>query len=31
LTQRGGYGAYDNILNRFEGEEGGIRDMPFDE
>jgi len=30
LSQRGGYGAYDNILQRFEGEQGGIKDLPWD-
>jgi len=28
---RGGYGAYDNVLNKFEGEIGGLLDLPFDE
>ena len=31
LTQRGGYGAYDNVLQKFEGEKGGLKDLPWDE
>jgi hypothetical protein len=31
LTNKGGYGRYDNILSKFENEKGGIRDLSFDD